>query len=395
MRNLERSIFGGSALALAAATAPLAACGDDSDKTSVPANASAAIATYAEIASAAYDDSVAAADALEAAVGALLDTPSQATLDAARTAWLAAREPYLQTEVFRFQDGPIDGPPDNLEGRINAWPMDENYIDYVTDDANAGIVNGDGTIDATTLITANAAGGDENISTGFHAVEFLLWGQDLSADGPGDRPFSDFVVGGAGTNVERRRTYLEVVTKLLADDLATVADEWKPDQDNYRKELLAAAPAEGLRRILTGMIVLSGFETGGERLQAALDSGSQEDEHSCFSDNTHRDMIQDIQGIENVFHGRYTRTAGQAVDGTGIEDVVAAVDEALAEDLDEKIDGSLDLANDLHIPFDKEIALDNPDGRARVTALVVSLHDTESVLSKVFRKFGLTVPNPE
>ena len=58
----------------------------------------------------------------------------------ARKAWLAAREPYGQTEAFRFYGGPIDdakGP----EGRINAWPLDEAYIDSVKGKAGSGIIN--------------------------------------------------------------------------------------------------------------------------------------------------------------------------------------------------------------------------------------------------------------
>ncbi|HZO12465.1 MAG TPA: imelysin family protein, partial [Polyangiaceae bacterium] len=161
---------------------------------------------------------------------------------------------------------------------------------------------------------------------------------------------------------------------------------------NYRAGLVAAPPEEGLRRILTGMIVLSGFETGGERLQTALDSGDQEDEHSCFSDNTHRDMVQDVRGVQNVYLGRYQRLDGSEVTGTGLREVVAAADPALADSLEARIAESLTLAEALVPPFDREIATDNAEGRARVQALVISLREQEDLLEQVFRLFALEVP---
>lgn len=373
-----------------------AACGE-SDETSggggLPANADDARKTYASIVHASYEDSLSEAQELDAAVQALVAAPSDATLGAARQAWLAAREPYLQTEVYRFYDGPIDNPVDGPEGLVNAWPLDEAYIDYVDGDPGAGIVNDPQvTIDAATLESLNEMGGEENIATGFHAVEFLLWGQDLSDTGPGARPHTDYV-DGAGPNATRRSGYLTTVSGMLVGHLSGLVGAWSPGaSDNYRAELESVKPEEAIRRILTGMIVLSGFETGGERLQTALDSGDQEDEHSCFSDNTHRDMVQDIQGVSNVWHGNYQRLDGTSVSGVGVRAVVEQVDADLTVQLDAKIAESLQLANALVPPFDREIALDNPEGRARVEALVTSLGAQEKLLEDVFRKLGLSVP---
>jgi putative iron-regulated protein len=359
-----------------------------------PSSTADAVSTYAEIVEANYADSLSAAVALDAALQALVDDPSEANLEAARTAWLDSREPYLQTEVYRFYDGPIDNPTDGPEGLMNAWPLDENYIDYVEGDDTAGIVNGSETIDGPTLASLNEAGGESNIATGYHAIEFLLWGQDTSDTGPGDRPYTDYVTDGSGTamNQDRRGRYLTVVGDLLQDHLTQVHDAWAMDA-TYRTEF-EADPEGSFAKILTGMIVLSGFETGGERLQAALDSGDQEDEHSCFSDNTHRDMIQDVQGVMNVWRGSYTRVDGTVVEGTGIRDVVMAVDADLAGRLDAQIDTSLSLANALMPPFDQEI-VPGSEGNARVMALVQGLQEQESILFEVFETFELSVTIPE
>jgi len=363
----------------------------------VPPNTADAVKTYARIVHASYEDSAAKARELDTAIQAFLATPSATTLASARTAWLASREPYLQTEVYRFYDGPIDNPDDGPEGLINAWPLDEAYIDYVEGNANAGIINNSSiTISASSLESLNEQGGEENIATGFHAIEFLLWGQDLSASGPGNRPHTDYVTTGGGTaaNQDRRGLYLSTVSSMLVEHIEGLVDAWAPGASNYRAEFEGASPEEGLRRILTGMIILSGFETGGERLQTALDSGDQEDEHSCFSDNTHRDMIQNIQGIQNIYRGSYRRLDGSMVSGVGIKDVVATVDSALAQRLDDEIAQSLMLANALVPPFDQEIASGNTAGRARVQALITALRTQEKTLEEVFRKLGLTIPEP-
>ena len=354
--------------------------------------------TYARIGLASYEDTLDAAVTLDAELSAFVAEPSDDTLEAARRAWLASREPYLQTEVYRFYDGPIDDPGSGPEGRINAWPLDENYIDYVADDPEAGIINDlSQEISLENLSALNEGGGEKNISTGYHAIEFLLWGQDRSEDGPGDRPFTDYVTDGSGTaeNQDRRAEYLVTVSDLMNDDVSGLVDAWREsDSTNYRAEFLDAEPKESLRRMLTGMILLSGNETGGERLQAALDTGEQEDEHSCFSDNTHRDMIQDVQGVLNVWHGTYERPDDSKLEGAGVRDVVDAQNSSLATRIDDKLEECLELANALEPPFDREIATDNPAGRARIEALIVALQEVSELFEEAFVEFGLEIPEP-
>jgi putative iron-regulated protein len=380
------------------------ACGSDDDGggPSLPANAGEAVEHYADIVYASYSDSLESAQALDAAIAGFVAAPSAAGLQAAREAWLDSREPYLQTEVYRFYDGPIDNPDDGPEGLINAWPLDENYIDYVVggeaDDVEGMVNDPQTTIDKDSIIEANEGIDEKSISTGYHAIEFLLWGQDTDPSGPGNRPFTDYVTGSSGTaaNQDRRAQYLVTVSDLLIENLQAMVDAWEPDNlRNYRADFIDAPPAESLGKILSGMIILSGFETGGERLQAALDAGDQEEEHSCFSDNTHRDMVQDVQGIQNVWLGTYAAVDGTELTGTGIRDVIAAGNAALAEQITDRIATSLDLANDLQPPFDQEIAPGNAAGNARVQALVESLFEQREVLEQAFELYGLTrIPDP-
>ncbi len=391
---MRKTSFGVLALLLGALAA---SCGSDDDGgggggASFPDNAQAAVEQYATHLHAAYVDSATSGRALDTAVRAFVADPSDATLSAAKQAWLDAREPYLQTEMARFYGGPIDD-EDGPEGLLNAWPLDEVYIDYVVGEPNAGIVNDPSVeISEETLLELNEQGGEANVATGYHAIEFLLWGQDLSDTGPGARPFTDYTTA---DNAERRKLYLTTVSQLLVKHLDELVAEWQPSGP-YRTEFVAANPKLGIERILTGMTILSGFETGGERLQVALDSGSQEDEHSCFSDNTHRDMVQDVRGVSNAWHGSYTQLDGTRVDGVGVRDVVAKADAELASEIDAQIAESLSLAEALAPPFDQEIASSNAAGRERVRALVVALRAQESLLQEVFTKLDLSIPaDPE
>jgi len=380
------------------------ACGgdDETDTTApLPANAGDAVDQYAEIVYASYSDALSAAEALDASLAAFTAAPSAAGLTAAQNAWRDSRPSYLQTEVYRFYDGPIDNPDDGPEGQINAWPLDEEYIDYISgpEGDTAGIINDlQRPITAEEITGANEEGGEKNISTGYHAIEFLLWGQDADPVGPGARPFTDYVVGDGGTqaNQERRGLYLTTTSDILLADLESLVEAWSPDgADNYRASFVAEDPAAALTKIISGMIILSGFETGGERLQAALDAGDQEEEHSCFSDNTHVDMIEDVRGVQNVWLGRYQPLEGAAVTGTGIRDVIAETDADLAQQITDQIAQSLALAEDLQTPFDQEIAPGNAEGNARVEALIESLSDQAELLEQAVQLYGLErLPDP-
>lgn len=390
------TVLTSSALALS-----VVACGgdDDSGVPSLPASAPDVVSTYADIVHASYQDSLSSAQAMDAALNAFVNAPSATTHTAAQVAWRASRVPYLQTEVYRFYDGPIDNADDGPEGLLNAWPLDESYIDYVQDDEGAGMINDPATtIDANTLVSNNERGFETNISTGYHAIEFLLWGQDFNDDGPGERPFTDYVTGAEGTaqNQARRAQYLTTASDLLIEHLEQLVEAWAPNAQNYRAELEDEAPEVALGRIMSGMIILSGFETGGERLQAALDARDQEEEHSCFSDNTHVDMIEDVRGVQNVWLGRYRQLDDTMESGPSLRDLIAAEDSALAGEITEQLEHSLEHAEDLQVPFDQEIRAGNVAGNARVEALIDALSELSDSLERAFQVYGLTrIPDPE
>jgi putative iron-regulated protein len=315
---------------------------------------------------------------MDVAIDTFVANPTSDTLAAAKDAWLMARDDYGPTEAFRFYGGPIDDEEDGIEGLINAWPLDEAYIDYVDGAEGGGIINLPDeypTIDADLLVSLNEQGGEAIISTGWHAIEFLLWGQDLNPDGTGARPIEDYTTA---ENADRRATYLGVASDLLLTHLGQMVDAWAPEGDNYRSEFVALPAGEALGMIMTGIGEMSRGELAGERMTVAYEARSQEDEHSCFSDNTTEDIIGNASGVEMVYLGE---AAG--VDGPGIHDLVAAQDQELADRLADEIGTSVALAGEIPSPFDQHLqegVSDEDPGRVAIFDTIVSLEGQTDTL---------------
>jgi len=337
---------------------------------------------YAALVHAAYLDAAQQAQRLQQAVEAFLARPSARTLAAARRAWIEARPAYLMTEAFRYYDGPIDMDPSGQPGpesRLNAWPLNEAFIDYVRGAPQAGIIQ-DGQVPLTleSLLLRDQASDESDVTTGWHAIEFLLWGQDHRRDGPGQRPHSDYLAGTPAT--ARRRDYLRLVTQMLGADLAALAAHWAPDvATNYRARFEALPPPEALGRMLNGMANLAGYELASERLAVALDSGDPEDEHSCFSDNTHNDQLYDLLGVRRVYeHGGEASLAALA----------RRLDPVLAARLQQQFDQAEAAIRAIPAPFDALLATaPGSPARQRAEAAVEALY----VLTRSLRDLGLTL----
>lgn len=335
---------------------------------------------HAALIHASYADTLTLARRLQQAVGHFTHSPSAAALAGARQAWLQARERYALTEAFRFYGGPIDG-ADGPEPRLNGWPVDETYMEAL-------IARRKQPIAKRTLSALNTRDGEENVATGWHAIEYLLWGQDLSAEGPGERPHTDYLDGRA-EHADRRRLYLVTVTALLVDDLAWLERAWTPNRRNYRRRFEQGGQ-EALRGLIVGLGSLSRAELAGERLEVPLASRDQEDEQSCFSDSTHRDIIGNARGIQNVWLGRYVELDGKRLEGPALQELVAAIDPALAERLTAQINASLQAAEAIQPPFDREIlgGGDAP-GRQRIKQVIDALLRQSASLVEAARVLGI------
>ncbi|MGC4039249.1 MAG: imelysin family protein [Flavobacterium sp.] len=376
----------------------VASCSSDSDS---GVSKQAVVKNYADIVYQNYKDAYDDAVQLETAINTFTTTPTDANFTAVKNKWKQARESYGTTEAFRFANGPIDDEADGPEGLLNSWPLDENFIDYVDDNGtivNGGIINNPGlypTIDKPTLEALNANTSEENISVGYHAIEFLLWGQDLtapSANLPGQRPYTDYVVGAGGTatNQARRATYLKVCADLLTDNLDYLVDQWKAG-GTYRTVFLNLPVDTAIRNIYLGITTLVLTELPIERMDVALSNESQEDEHSCFSDNTHRDIYLNLKGIINVYKGEY-QYGSSNISGASLEDLVQKADATAYNDTETSLNACLTKMAAIPVPFDLAISggAGSADGQ-KVKATVLQLQNFGSNLLAGATKIGITV----
>ncbi|MCD1633715.1 peptidase [Martelella mediterranea] len=376
----------------------------------------AVVKHYADVALAKYQDSLTTAKALDEAIQAFVENPSEETQNAAKEAWIAARIPYQLTEVYRFGNPTVD----DWEGKVNAWPLDEGLIDYV--DASYGMesdenslytanvianpeikINGE-TVDATEITpdllanTLHEAGEIEaNVATGYHAIEFLLWGQDLNGTdaGAGQRSYTDYLSGDDCTNgnCDRRAAYLTAASELLISDLEDIVAAW--EQGGEAHSYVTEDPTTGIAAILTGMGSLSYGELAGERMKLGLLLHDPEEEHDCFSDNTHASHLNDAIGILQAYTGDYTRVDGTEMTGASVSDLVAAKDPALDEELKAKLLATVAAMEAMATraetveAYDQMIGEGNDEGNAVVQAAIDGLIDQTPSIERAIASLDL------
>lgn len=379
---------------------------------------------YADVAHAVFADSLTTAQTLDVKIDEFLKSPSAKKLEEVKQAWLDSRVPYQQSEVFRFGNAIVD----DWEGQLNAWPLDEGLIDYVAADyqyelgnegaaanivANTSLQIGASTLDVSKITPEliadlNEVGGSEaNVASGYHAIEFLLWGQDLNGTsaGAGQRSYTDFVVGSECTNghCDRRGEYLKAAADLLVQDLEWMEQQWSADvKGNYREELLNDSADNGLRKMLFGMGSLSLGELAGERMKVALEANSTEDEHDCFSDNTHNSHYYNEQGIYNVYTGTYKGVSGKELSGPSIADLVAQKDKKAAEEIQKQFDTTRSQVGELvtsaeknNQHFDQLIAAGNAQGNALVNDTIMSLVAQTGAIERAANIVGIDSLSPD
>lgn len=378
----------------------------------------AVVNNYANIAEAMYGDAITSAKALQVAVDALIAAPTDANLKAARKAWIDSRPAYMRTEGFRFGNPEVD----DLEGLVNAWPLDEGLIDYVdtssygtTSDsnpfytlnviANKELQIGADKVDASVidkklLQSLQEVGENEaNVAIGYHAIEFLLWGQDLNGTGPGagNRPATDYDTAKCTNgNCDRRAAYLKAATELLIDDLGTMHEIWTAN--GAARKRVEGDPVAGVTGILTGLGSLSYGELAGERTKLGLMLHDPEEEHDCFSDNTHNSHYYDQVGMVDIYNGSYTRLDGTVVSGASVKDLISAKDKAVGD----RVVGALattskamqvmkDEADSGKEAYDQMIGADNPAGNKIIQDVVDGLVGQAHAVEAAVAALGLKI----
>tara|TARA_B100001996_G_scaffold61837_2_gene44276 strand:- start:170 stop:1462 length:1293 start_codon:yes stop_codon:yes gene_type:complete len=382
--------------------------------------AKSVLENYSNIAFANYSDALKGAMTLDNAINVFINSPSAHTLNSAKLAWIQARAPYQQTEAFRFGNAIVD----DWEGKVNAWPLDEGLIDYVASSygsesdenslysanviANKKIQLGGDTVDVSKitkkLISETLHEIDEveaNVATGYHVIEFLLWGQDLNGTNPGagNRSHTDYLSGSDCTNgnCDRRAQYLKVASELLIDDLVDIVLAW--DKNGEARQDILSNPIDGVRRAFVGMGSLAYGELAGERIKLGLMVHDPEEEHDCFSDNTHWSHYWDAMSIQNIYTGTYHAMDGSTVSGPSISDLVAASDSSLNNDVLSKMKATDSAMTDMVVaaedtanPFkyDQMLGEGSQKGEVIIMNVVNSLVDEARALESAVEAIGLS-----
>ncbi|NVJ92253.1 MAG: peptidase [Methylocystaceae bacterium] len=377
------------------------------------------VKNYADIALAMYQDSLSEATKLKSAVTQLIAAPTQENLEAARDAWIKARVPYQQTEAFRFGNPVVD----DWEGKVNAWPLDEGLIDYVdpsygksSDEnpaytlnviANKKVRIGPKVIDATNITPALLSGTlheaqevEANVATGYHAIEFMLWGQDLNGTkaGAGNRPATDFSLKNCTHgNCDRRIQYLNAATDLLIDDLKEMVASWS-EGGKARTDILAKSDKDALSTILTGIGSLSYGELAGERMKLGVLLHDPEEEHDCFSDNTHNSHFYNQVGMTAIYNGRYSRVDGSVLFGPSVADLAMAKApaanqrfESLLNATSVKMQVMKNTADSGKMAYDQMLANGNLEGNKIILDVVDGLVNQTRGVEQVVNDLGLKI----
>ncbi|MBC96772.1 MAG: iron-regulated protein [Halobacteriovoraceae bacterium] len=382
------------------------------------------IENYAQLVFLNYSDALAGATKLHVSVKSFVTAAatgntqlSQKLMDVTKSVWTTeARMPYGQSEIFRFYNGPIDFEPINdgttsylesinfegVEGLLNAWPLDEAYIDYVEGAPNTGLINDRSvSLSKDVIVSMNELNGEKNISTGYHAVEFLLWGQDRDQMSAGKRMATDYI-DGEKENADRRREYLGLLSGTIVEHLGKVTAQWTPASTNYRKEFVGRDSREGLAFLFTAMISMAGDELKSERIENALLLEDQEEEHSCFSDTTVNDIYTNALGVKNVYYGQYTGTnMNVSLDGAGVDELVEFVNPTLNAEIKAAFEnvfsginafyatdaaGNVEVGN-IVLPFDVAITSE----QSKVQKIVDDLDHLDELLREAATELGLAL----
>jgi len=146
--------------------------------------------------------------------------------------------------------------------------------------------------------------------------------------------------------------------------------------------------------MLTGMGSLSYGEQAGERMRLGLMLNDPEEEHDCFSDNTHNSHYYDGLGVRDVYLGEYLRVDGRVVSGASLSDLVASADAGVDEDLRAKLNasmvelGQIKTAAEAGFSYDMMLERGNAEGEALIMGAVDALVNQTRAIERAVTALG-------
>jgi putative iron-regulated protein len=313
--------------------------------------------------------------------------------------------------------------------------LDEGFIDYVDHSYQASVSNawahanliGSKAIDAAgrrvpinyivikqLQMLESSSGIESNIATGYHALEFMLWGQDTHGflSGAGERPWTDFSLDPSlcsngkdlASNIaacRKRGEFLQAQSLHILSKLKEMRGYWAPGEGNAGDRLQTSDVSEGLNRILFGLAAMSSEELAGERMHVAVMTNSPEEEQDCFSDDTHNSLWFNALGIENFYYGRYKGRSHIKLETDSLAALAAKYYPELAREIDAgfsetkaamKVIWAAGNTGEQYV--DQFIAPDNAAGHALFQRVISGLQAQANLLKELGSNLGLKLNNP-
>ena len=280
------------------------------------------------------------------------NAPSDAKFQAICDAWLAAREPWEQSEAFLF--GPVAD--FGLDPNMDSWPLDQEAIVNTLKSQQWNNMQWTGEYDEDDEAIAAA----QNVR-GFHTLEFLAFrdgkARTLTDQAASDNA-ADYVYN--ETNATAWAQYMRNTAQLLVDDVTLLCNEWEDSYANEFKKHNGGDFTSGLsciEQLIDGCIDIAG-EVGGAKIGEPYDlymSGKKTEAlyavESWYSWHSRDDYTNNIYSIRNAYYG----SRDGSINKNSLSSLVAKYDSSLDADVKKAIEDAAKAIQTIPQPFRNNI----------------------------------------
>ena len=286
----------------------------------------------------------------QSSIATLTDQTNIENLNLSKQAWLNAHSAYELTTLHRYYATQLMGEQDSLvlmqlQYQINHWPIVPGYIDYVDGYPDSGIVHDiNVNLDADSLREQHGSFDVSEVTLGFHAIEFLLWGYDADSVA---RPATDFdaVLELTPKEIEsgytleqlsnnRRRLFLSVVVDTLVKDFLALQSLWLAEEPSISQRIESISGTELIVILADSMSAMLTQELLQRSLYPMLNGDFVESVQSPYSRSTQNAVSSQLSGLERLLLERQTEN------GTTLDLVFSAISDEFSEFFYQNFDAS-------------------------------------------------------
>jgi putative iron-regulated protein len=286
----------------------------------------------------------------QSSIATLTDQTNIENLNLSKQAWLNAHSAYELTTLHRYYATQLMGEQDSLvlmqlQYQINHWPIVPGYIDYVDGYPDSGIVHDiNVNLNADSLREQHGFFDVSEVTLGFHAIEFLLWGYDADSVA---RPATDFdaVLELTPKEIEsgytleqlsnnRRRLFLSVVVDTLVKDFLALQSLWLAEEPSISQRIESISGTELIVILADSMSAMLTQELLQRSLYPMLNGDFVESVQSPYSRSTQNAVSSQLSGLERLLLERQTEN------GTTLDLVFSAISDEFSEFFYQNFDAS-------------------------------------------------------